>query len=135
MPSTTSLSTETHKLTPLTFSQAVAISGDYQPLIGSLFEKGVIGKGCIECIAPAPYEESKQWLFGQYYKELKDPVKALQFYKGPEYTVVALSIPVLRKRGILYRDLRSYLAENDIPFYNTRYFEPKRVTYGSYPRQ
>ena len=108
-------------LAPMTLTQALALSRDYQNLIGRCFEKGTLGKGNIECIAVAPYEESKQWLFAQYYKECKDPKRSLQFYQGPHYDVVALSIPILRKRGILYKDLRSYLIENNLPFLRSRY--------------
>ena len=104
------------KTTPLTLAQANALSRDYQNLIGSFFEKETLGKGYIECIAVAPYEESKQWQFAQYYKECKDPLRSLQFYKGPHYEVIALAVPILRKRGILYRDLRNYLSEHNIPY-------------------
>jgi len=107
------------KTTPLTLAQALKICQDYQYLNGSIFDRDTLGKGYIECIAVAPYEESKQWLFAQYYRECKDPIRSLQFYNGPEYDVIVLSIPILRKRGILYRDLRGYLQQNNIPFYNT----------------
>ena len=109
------------KTTPLTLAQAIALSRDYQNLVGSIFEKNTLGKGYIECIAVAPYEESKQWLFAQYYKECKDPLRSLQFYKGPQYEVIALAVPILRKRGILYRDLRNYLSEHNIPYQRGRY--------------
>jgi hypothetical protein len=107
--------------TPLTLQQASELCRDYQNLVGRIFEKDALGKGYIECIAVAPYEESKQWLFAQYYKECKDPKRSLQFYNGPHYEVIALSVPILRKRGILFRDLRGYLLEHDIPFYKNRY--------------
>jgi len=107
--------------TPLSLTHALAACRDYQYLNGSIFEKETLGKGHIECVAVAPFEESKQWLFAQYYRETKDPVRALQFYNGPHYDVLVLAIPVLRKRAIHFRDLRSYLFENNIPFQANRY--------------
>ncbi len=107
--------------TALTLEQAHAISLDYQYIIGSVYDKSQLGKGRIECIAIAPYDEAKQWQFAQYYREFRDPQKSIQFYKGDQYDVLVLSIPLLRKRGIHFLDLRSYVAENDIPFNIHRY--------------
>jgi hypothetical protein len=74
---------------PLTLSQALAIARDYQYLNSSSFDKAALGKGHIECIAVAPFDDSKQWLFAQYYLETKDPIRSLQFYNGPQYAVGA----------------------------------------------
>jgi hypothetical protein len=105
---------------PLTLNEAMNICRHYQHLNGNVFDKKSLGKGYIECIAVAPFEESKQWLFAQYYHEFRNPNKALQFYNGKDYDVIVLSIPVLRKRGIHYQDLRSYLSDNNVSFARQR---------------
>jgi len=79
-------------------------------------DQQVLGKGYVECVAVAPYDTAKKWLFAQFYRENRDPVKALQFYKGQEYDVILLSLPLLRKRGIFFTDLYTYTTEQQIPF-------------------
>lgn len=102
--------------TPFTFVQASAICRDYQHLCGRIMDQQVLGKGYIECVAVAPYETAKKWLFAQFYRDNRDPVKALQFYKGNDYDVIVLSLPLLRKRGIFFTDLHTYALEQHIPF-------------------
>lgn len=114
---------------PFTLEQAIAICRDYQAIIGSIFEKESLGKGYIECVAVAPYEEAKQWLFAQYYKEYRDATKALSFYKGHEYDVIIIAIPFLRKRSIEYKSLMTYLTENNIPFDPYRYQAVSRPSF------
>jgi len=101
--------------------QATTFCNDYQFLKGNIFDKEKIGMGIIECVAIAPFDESKQWLFAQYYRETKNPVKALQFYNGKEFDVILMALPMLRKRGIHFMDLRSYLYKNNIFFNQARY--------------
>lgn len=97
------------------------MSLDYQHLVGLPFDGKALGMGRIECVAVAPYDEAKKWLFAQYCREYEDAVKALRFYSGSEYDVVLLSRPMLRKRKILFRDLRGYLAEFNLPFAGEKY--------------
>lgn len=96
---------------PFTLKQALALCQHYQGLIGNSFDKLILGKGIIECVAVAPYEESKQWQFAQFYREVKDPWKALQFYRGTDFDVVVLATPFLRKRNVSFKDIRTYLEE------------------------
>jgi len=114
---------------PLSAAQASMLCQDYQQLTGSIFDKGSLGKGYIECVAIAPFEESKQWLFAQYYREYRDAQKALKFYHGTEFDVIVLSIPFLRKRGILFKSLREYIQENNLPFQPARYTHVEQTEY------
>jgi|SRR5690606_31095131 hypothetical protein len=111
--------------TPFTFAQASVICRDYQHLCGRVIDPQVLGKGYVECVAVAPFDEAKKWLFAQYYKDNRDPVKSLRFYKGQEYDVIILSFPLLRKRGVCYADLRTFVAEHHIP-YDPVYYEKIR---------
>jgi hypothetical protein len=97
---------------PLTLEEAINLSRKYNFLSGQLFDKESLGKGIIDIVTPAPFEESKQWLFAQYYRETRDARKALQFYSGNSYSVVVLSIPILRKRAILYKEIDEFLKDN-----------------------
>ena len=97
---------------PLTKAQARDICRDFQFLIGQYFDKAAPGKGCIACIAVAPFEESRQWQFAQYYKEVRDAGRSLQFYTGNDFDVIVLALPLLRKRGIHFQRLSDFLKAN-----------------------
>jgi len=96
---------------PFTLQQAIILCKHYQKLIGSHFDRWIPGKGTIECVAVAPFETSKQWQFAQFYKETKDPLRALRFYQGTDFDVVVLATPFLRKRNIHFKDIRAFLEE------------------------
>ena len=106
---------------PLQLHQANIICSEYQHLVGASYDKSVPGKGYIQCIVAAPYDTGYQWQITQFYLACNDPLKALQFYKGRDYVPLAISIPVLRKKSILYQDLREYLRRNDMPLNVIRY--------------
>jgi hypothetical protein len=94
----------------MTYAQAQTLCKRFQYLCGKALDPHLMGKGIIECVAVAPFDESHKWMFAQLYRELEDPVKALSLYKGSEFDVILLAFPLLRKRGINYTELRKYIS-------------------------
>jgi hypothetical protein len=120
-------------ISPFTEEQARNICSDYQYLCGLPIDKKVPGKGVISCVTIAPYDQAKQWQFAQYYKDYRDPVKALKFYKGTQFSVLVLSVPLLRKRGVFFADLITILSQHGIFFDATRYAIARAHFNGSGP--
>ncbi len=95
---------------PLTYAQAHTVCKRFQHLCGMAIDPNVMGKGIIECVAVAPYEQSHKWMFAQFYRECGDAHKALTLYKHTAFDVILLARPLLRKRGISYIELQKYIV-------------------------
>jgi hypothetical protein len=106
---------------PITKQQAQAICHEHQHFVGASFDPNIPGKGYITCITAAPYDTARQWQFAQFYLDCNDAVKALRFYKGEYFVPLVMSIPVIRKRSIVFQDLRAYLHANNMPMHIVRF--------------
>ena len=94
----------------MTYAQAQLLCKRFQYMCGKAIDPNVMGKGIIECVAVAPFEQSHKWMFAQLYREYKDPHRALGLYKREAYDVILLAFPLLRKRGVNYIELQKYIA-------------------------
>ncbi len=99
---------------PISKQDALTLCNRFRHLIGKPFDADVPGKGIIEAIVPAPWDEKYQWQFAQYFKEHKDGEKCLKFYEGDRFMPLILATPLLRKLKMEYKDLRLYLFLNRI---------------------
>jgi hypothetical protein len=98
---------------PLTLAEARAICDEYKSLQGGV---RLAGKGDLEVIEEvviAPYGKLNKLLFFALYKEIRDPLKALEFYKHPEYDVILIlrELVALGNGYFSHMDIRSYLEE------------------------
>ncbi len=62
---------------PISNQEATAICKRFQHLIGNPFDATTPGRGTIEAIVPAPWEEAHQWQFAQYFRDFKDGEKCV----------------------------------------------------------
>lgn len=102
--------------TPLTLLQAEKLSQDFQHLKGQVFSNEYALAATIESVAIAPYDDINKYIFVLAYREHNDPEEALKLYKGPLFDVLILGRLVSDRVQVVYRDLASYLLENNIPF-------------------
>ncbi|HXS35163.1 MAG TPA: hypothetical protein VN721_00570 [Flavipsychrobacter sp.] len=97
----------------LTLIEAKAICKDFQHLVGKEFDKsGTV----IECVIVSPLDDINKWIFSQYYLEKRNNVEALKYYSGPYYDILIIASIKAGDKTCKYKDLRSYLNENDIVF-------------------
>jgi hypothetical protein len=102
--------------TPLTLLQAERLSQDFQHLKGQVFSNDYALAATIEAVAVAPYDDINKYIFVLAYREHSKPEEALKLYKGPLFDVLVLGKLVSDRVQVVYRDLASYLLENNIPF-------------------
>ena len=100
---------------PLTLQEAKALCNDFQHLCGKPYSQSSSWSPVISVVV-APYEDINKWIFSRYYAESRNAINALSFYKEPKYDVLVFSASVSNEKWLTYNDLRSYLAENNIPF-------------------
>ena len=99
----------------LTLQEARSLSSDFQHLVGKPYAKAgswspVIG------VMVTPYEDISKWIFSRYYAESRNAANALSFYNEHKYDVLVFSASTTNPKWLTYTDLRTYLAENNIPF-------------------
>jgi hypothetical protein len=100
---------------PLTLQEAKAFCADFQNLVGRQYSQSSSWTPVISVVV-APYEDINKWIFSRYYAEGRQAANALSFYKEHNYEVLVFSASVTNPKWLTYTDLRSYLAENNIPF-------------------
>jgi hypothetical protein len=98
---------------PFDLQQALALCDTYKDLKGTL-RLGIRGDfEVIEEIAIAPYGEINRQIFFVLYQELHCPLRAIEFYNKPEYTVVVILREVIPVGDgyLTYLDVWNYLEE------------------------
>lgn len=101
--------------TPLTLPQAEKLSDDFQYLKGQVFNNEYALAATIEAVTVTPYDDINKYIFVLAYREHGNAEEALKLYKGPLYDVMVLGRLVSDRVQVVYRDLASYLLENNIP--------------------
>jgi hypothetical protein len=99
----------------LTLQEAKALCNDFQHIIGRPYTESTSWSPVISVVV-APYEDINKWIFSRYYAEGRNAMNALSFYKEHTYDVLVFSASASNPKWLTYTDLRSYLAENKIPF-------------------
>lgn len=101
--------------TPLTLPQAEKLRDDFEYLKGQVFNNEYALAATIESVTVTPYDDVNKYIFVLAYREHGNAEEALKLYKGPLYDVMILGRLVSDRVQVVYRDLASYLLENNIP--------------------
>jgi hypothetical protein len=99
---------------PFTLYEAEVVSQAFQYLAGSRIETDK--EVPIEEIIISPFDDINKWMFLYLYRDYKDARKALSHYNSPFYDVIVTAQPIPNSNSFRYKDIRTYLTENNIPF-------------------
>lgn len=98
-----------------TFHEAQEFCAAHGYVVGRQIKKGLRIFGTVEALLLAPMDGINQHRFLRAYKETRNAKKALQFYDGTLYTVLACVVPVANKQDFYTVELEHYLASESMP--------------------
>lgn len=94
-----------------TLKEASQLFAKYRNLIEKIAQSE---KDSIVCIGISPSEAAEKEAFLQLFREVRCPVKALQYFSGCAYDIVLIFEENSTTRDFYYIDMRSFLAKYNI---------------------